>query len=431
MSVHNAAKEFIKIGNTNICLHQHQQCIRCIVYVLDTIPSVNLMFCVYSLIQRSTALQLTTNVFNNLNLKLKMASIQSYNIQNRFHFFVPIKNLCEFRTPNIIWGGLSWGIHVRKTTIGGKNERREVIDVVLMCNCHQAQSDDSRWWIEAGATLKLQSFDRNERFIEKKIPIMRFNPKQLSSELANFISWEDLIDENNMYIKNGEFAIEAVITASPQRKIAEASGFEISSAKFGMLIRNVNKLTSIDSPKVILCGNTWFVRFKRPKECIEINVYTERKEENFAWSDEASLKVKLLSDDISKSLERNFNHRFHAGSSSFGWNDFIEVATLLDAKNGYVSNLDQHAFFEISIDVNSEESIWKYEMEASEYKTPSTVSKCSICLEKFTDQEVLATVCGHLFCGDCVKESIEKHGKCPLCNTAAAVADLRAVYLYS
>ncbi|XP_050520026.1 peroxisome biogenesis factor 10 [Daktulosphaira vitifoliae] len=46
--------------------------------------------------------------------------------------------------------------------------------------------------------------------------------------------------------------------------------------------------------------------------------------------------------------------------------------------------------------------------------TTSSISKCSLCLEKRTNTSL--TVCGHLFCWNCIHEWLQTNKFCPLCR---------------
>ncbi|KAI8825256.1 uncharacterized protein EV422DRAFT_518088 [Fimicolochytrium jonesii] len=45
--------------------------------------------------------------------------------------------------------------------------------------------------------------------------------------------------------------------------------------------------------------------------------------------------------------------------------------------------------------------------------------KCAICLDSLTDDpntKLSATICGHVFCEDCIKDAVRVHKKCPICR---------------
>lgn len=46
-------------------------------------------------------------------------------------------------------------------------------------------------------------------------------------------------------------------------------------------------------------------------------------------------------------------------------------------------------------------------------RSPGT-TKCPICLELFGFNEILSTMCGHLFCEPCIKNVIKLRKKCPM-----------------
>jgi len=51
---------------------------------------------------------------------------------------------------------------------------------------------------------------------------------------------------------------------------------------------------------------------------------------------------------------------------------------------------------------------------------------CAICFEPM--QDITSTHCGHLFCKDCVFESVRNHGKCPMCQKKMSLTDMHPIY---
>lgn len=49
-------------------------------------------------------------------------------------------------------------------------------------------------------------------------------------------------------------------------------------------------------------------------------------------------------------------------------------------------------------------------------KSTMGTTKCPICLDMFTMDQILSTMCGHLFCGPCIQGVIKTRKKCPMCN---------------
>lgn len=49
-------------------------------------------------------------------------------------------------------------------------------------------------------------------------------------------------------------------------------------------------------------------------------------------------------------------------------------------------------------------------------KSTMGTTKCPICLDMFTMDQIFSTICGHLFCGPCIQSVINTRKKCPMCN---------------
>lgn len=54
--------------------------------------------------------------------------------------------------------------------------------------------------------------------------------------------------------------------------------------------------------------------------------------------------------------------------------------------------------------------------------------KCPVCMEKITKGPPHSTICGHIFCGDCIKRAIQARKKCPICNKNLTVKGIHPLY---
>lgn len=353
-----------------------------------------------------------------------MAKIQLNMIETHFEISVPFENFLEFKTPEIIVGEIPWIIRICKLSKESPYGKRDWLNAYLDCTYKDTQVKDELWWIEAAATLKLITFNKNNDPVEKIVPKTKFNDGYRTVELSDFLPWEELIDERKSYTEIGEFTIKGVIMSTPLRKQTE---FELTKAHFGMLLQNVKSLTTINSKKVNLRGVDWYVVIGKAADYVTVHLNCNADVKHFAWSHRVSFTAKLMTfcDDV-EPLKFEYKHRFFYNDGDWGWLYIIKWDTFLDKNNHYVRN-DQ-AFFEFSIDVEQAEPVWKCENASIGNENKS---KCPICFDTFDDKEIMATICGHLFCGNCIKDAIKKCAKCPLCNAAATVADLRIVYLHS
>lgn len=64
-------------------------------------------------------------------------------------------------------------------------------------------------------------------------------------------------------------------------------------------------------------------------------------------------------------------------------------------------------------------------------RSPNKVFRvqCPICLDSITNSQPVSTTCGHVFCSDCIKQSIRHHKKCPMCNTKLTLKQVHPLYL--
>lgn len=362
---------------------------------------------------------------------LKMEKNQMKTVQTHFNFSISVSDFEEYNTPEIIVGDIPWKIRIRKISIDGQNTNDGILNVFLMCDYKGTKTENLNWWIEAAATLRLINSGKSEETIEKKIPAAIFEDGYISTKLGNFVPWDYLIADENDFIKRGQAIFEGTIETSPLRiKKSKAPAFECTGTQFGFILENIKDFDCVHSSKINLHGSNWYFKFRKQDGNLNVILYNEREIENFAWTNEVNFKVKLLSfDEKIEPLEKSLKCRFDCDRTNWGWLDFIKWADLIDKKNSYVH---QHAIFDISIEVGPWEPLWKMEQSLLN-NSQSTKSECPICKEKFGDQEVMATTCGHLFCSTCIKTSIEVHKNdtCPLCKLEVELDDLRIVYLHS
>lgn len=54
---------------------------------------------------------------------------------------------------------------------------------------------------------------------------------------------------------------------------------------------------------------------------------------------------------------------------------------------------------------------------------------CIICLETTKKMEQFSTICGHVFCGQCIKTEISLRQKCPMCKNDLVERDIHPTYI--
>ncbi|EFA03049.2 uncharacterized protein LOC103314631 [Tribolium castaneum] len=71
----------------------------------------------------------------------------------------------------------------------------------------------------------------------------------------------------------------------------------------------------------------------------------------------------------------------------------------------------------------------KPEPEVQKVESPKvTVGSCPICLEALSERPAAVTVCGHIFCKECITQTAKAMKKCPTCRKAITVKKIHPIY---
>lgn len=52
---------------------------------------------------------------------------------------------------------------------------------------------------------------------------------------------------------------------------------------------------------------------------------------------------------------------------------------------------------------------------------------CAVCSDSIKD--ITSTICGHIFCEECILEAIKSQGKCPLCRRTLTTECIHPLFL--
>lgn len=58
----------------------------------------------------------------------------------------------------------------------------------------------------------------------------------------------------------------------------------------------------------------------------------------------------------------------------------------------------------------------------------SFIVKCPVCLDSVPKEEVHSTICGHLYCEPCIRNTIKTRKKCPMCNRSLNAKQIHRIY---
>ena len=349
-----------------------------------------------------------------------MASKNKINlIESYFGFSIKPESFNgEYLTPEFNLSGIPWKIKVAKRAA----DAEDVIDMFLQCS-PVFESNTLNWSCQAQATIKLLSDTTGQPPYAKKISKTEFNKEAQSNGLSPFISWTDM----KRYEQNGEVHFDIHLTANPV-KFYTPSQIEQKRTKFRFTVENMSKLNTKGerSIEITLRDNVWYVYVQKNEEHLGIFLVDKRNPQNKNWTWRAECSFKLLSfDENINSIVRSIEKVFYYAGEDWGYSKFLAWEQLIKESNKYL--MEDRAVFEIDLKVEPGKPSWNF---ICDQPMPEVgMLECAICLQSVIGKEPTTTKCGHLFCGPCIKRTIEERKKCPLCNVDASLLDLRPVYL--
>lgn len=182
-------------------------------------------------------------------------------------------------------------------------------------------------------------------------------------------------------------------------------------ARFRLTVCNIQNLTSVRSPD-----------FKLGRVMLSLIIFQNDSNLGIYLHGNKSCKLEMLVQLNSTCNHMNFVQRqqtqkieAHGGLCI---NDLIPCDELFKPENGFVHN----NCVEIEVEIKGETC-------SKDQKIKSIKLKCAICGEGIESQEISAVACGHLFCSECIQQSLLECPQCPQCKTSASLKDLRRIVL--
>jgi len=105
-----------------------------------------------------------------------------------------------------------------------------------------------------------------------------------------------------------------------------------------------------------------------------------------------------------------------------------EKVGILSKLNLQIEDLSSNALTNTENDQRSMEVTEQGQQNQALRQSLSNANKCTLCLELRTN--TTATLCGHLFCWDCITEWCNNKAECPLCRRPLTLQSLVCVYHY-
>lgn len=187
-------------------------------------------------------------------------------------------------------------------------------------------------------------------------------------------------------------------------------------AKFHLTVTNVRNLKSVRSPDFKLGHIIWSLIVFRNSSNLAIYLHGNK-------SCEIEIIVQLNATDGNhvNSIERQQVQKIDDNGGVY-LNDIIPWDKLLDPENKYVHNNS----IEIQVEIKGETcgGACSHHSEINPVKL-----ECPICREGIEWQEISSVPCGHVFCLECIKQTLLECEQCPECQAPTSMSDLRHIIL--
>lgn len=335
-----------------------------------------------------------------------------------FDFAIQIKgDGSQHVSSEIVMSDIPWKIIIVERSDG--NEKAFWAGLICSSPKRSELSGRMQWSCEATFSVSIRSIDKNRRKSVKNIPKTQFKNGCLVSEFVEIIRTTDL----TQYVQNRWIVFDIQLFVNPLF-IPEPSETNNFHTKFQFIVDNVSQLTEKQSPDMNMWGTTWNVLVQNYNSKLGVFLRNDRMIRNENWSWNAQCTFKLISfDGTVKPIVRKITEDFYFDVGDWGFREFVDWDWLLDPAHKFV--LDDKAVFEIDLQVQPSKPLWNFESESSEENS----LRCSICLRSIINRTPATTKCGHVFCFDCLRQSVQIHKKCPNCNVQAKLDDIRILFI--
>lgn len=328
-----------------------------------------------------------------------------------------ISQLDSVDTQNVPLLNIPWTITICKENFDG--EQWLAIDLYCL-----ERGQTPNWTCPAYFAAKLKSFDEHKPSIEYQCDPYVFN--QSGRGLGDkIVKWRDLFDPTKGYVKDDTIELEIKIETVEKNcnlKFDALDCDDRSMGKYQLTISNVDKLMAVQSPEIEINNSPWTLTvYKSASKELAIRLESMHRIDGQQIC-RMRASFKLLSFKAGENpIETVQTSLVHNGGiiESMG---LISWEYLTNIQSPYAAN--NIITIEVKLQPDAELPV----------STENSVAKrgrleCPICFERFKDQEVSSTVCGHLFCSKCIKQSMEIQKFCPSCKKPITKKNVHRVYL--
>lgn len=347
-----------------------------------------------------------------------------------FQFDVPkISALTTSFSPEFIVRGKPWKISFYKSRYNGE----QYLAMSLIC----ANKDDSpNWSRTAYASVELLPFGSKKSDRKMYTTPCVFNQNETEWDRW-LLKWNDLFDPAKKYVIIDTLSAKIeIVVADPydgnkSELIFEnigANTTDVHSVTCRLTIKNADRLLAVRSPQITFHNAPWYlVVFKDYRNQYGIRLEC-RNFEHPEFSADVKMTAKLVAAKAgAKLIEQKkakvvkYNNHLHIKS-------FATQAEVFNRLNGYVKR--NSMVIEIGLEPNEPVAAASVDANANNVPTQRRFElECAICLQRLEGQPVSSTPCGHLFCSECIENSIKINKLCPVCRSRVTTRQVKRAHL--
>lgn len=322
----------------------------------------------------------------------------------KIHFYIVINNISElttFESKMIFVRSQPWFVKLAK------------IENNLCVYLHLLNNDKSNdWSMVAMISVKIICSKNIGAPHQSVIGPMIFDSDHIGCGNDAFISWNELMEPKHGYVTNDECRFKIKIKAGPilNEPINRWIKFEInrkccdnsSYANFQLTINKLYESFAICSPKFSLNNMQWRILAIKGNDLQILLWNVNGMDCMFVTKTKCELKsFSEIIVPIRKEVEVSNMIRTPFDIFSIAWNDL----------NSPEKHFIENGSFKLEIEIKM-----NHPEEPPKMVTLETNIPCPICIMNMIGRDVSATMCGHIFCTECIKNSMRNSSNCPMCK---------------
>lgn len=307
-----------------------------------------------------------------------------------------VSQLNKFFSPEISVQGTIWYVELVKFDSGGT--------WCLYYCLHRKNTDQPT---SASILIKLLSWNNDNSFQKDLSCVFK---KPVRSYRDCFILWNKLFANENGFVLNDTIKIEIVLRVSNQNDESSSIVKCLStdeccvmgcSATARFQITNIRNLVAVRLPMNSLDKLHWKLTFfKNILDQLGTRIDAKDMTESAV-----NMSIKILSTKMTDSIGQS------GTIDDFVYNGVIQLDELLKPENE-LSHNDS-----ITIEVQTKARCRSFDDDSlDETNRKKFKMECALCQVTITNQNVLSTPCGHLYCTICINIKVLTRKSCPLCK---------------